>query len=176
MVAENMYTAPILNNAHRGDVVEMMALAALSPEWKFVGLGWHPWDLQRGTGNGRARIQVKQTAALQLWGKTRKPALSFGWSSKPPSYFKRDNPDEEIESEGWFCEVFVFGVHQDSNRATADQVDSRQWKFLVIPTCDLRKGTNSMVLTKALKIWPLVSWRELPDAVDDALMKMRRGS
>lgn len=176
MVAENMYTAPILNNAHRGDVVEMMVLAALGPEWKFVGLGWHPWDLQRGKGDSRTRIQVKQTAALQLWGQTRTPTLSFGWSSKPPSYFKRDNPDEEIESEGWFCEVFVFGVHQDSNQATADQVDPRQWKFLAIPTCDLRKGTNSMVLTKALKIWPLVSWRELPDAVDDALMKMRRGS
>ena len=176
MVAENMYSARILNNAHRGEVVEMIALSALAPEWKFVGLGWHPWDLQRGTGDGRTRIQVKQTAALQLWGRTRKPTLSFGWSDRPPSYFNRDNPDEEIESEGWFCEIFVFGVHEDLNQARADQVDPRQWKFLVIPTCDLRKVSNSMVLAKALKIWPLVSWREVAGAVDDALMKMRRGS
>lgn len=45
MVAEHMYGGRILNNAHRGDVVEMMALAALGPDWEHVGLGWHPWDL-----------------------------------------------------------------------------------------------------------------------------------
>ena len=109
MVAKQMYSGRILNNAHRGDVVEMMVLAALGPEWKHVGLGWHPWDLQRGHGPSRVRVQVKQTAAVQLWGDTVSRVLRFGWKPNPPSYFERDNPREDIESAGWFCELFVFG-------------------------------------------------------------------
>ncbi len=171
-VAKTMYSGGILNNTHRGDVVEVMILAALSPEWKFVGLGWHPWDFQRGSGNSRVRMQVKHSAALQLWGKTLKPGLSFGWRDKPPSYFEQDNPGEFIESEGWFCEIFVFGIHQQVDRTTVDQADPGQWSFLVIPTCDLRPRTNSMVLTKALKMWPLIPWGELRRAVDQTIERI----
>lgn len=151
MVAASIFTPRVLNNSHRGDVVEMMVLAALGPEWRFVGLGWHPWDLQRGTGASRIRIQVKQSAALQLWGATKRPSITFGWSKKAPSYFARDNPGEEIELEGWFCDVFVIGVHQDDDQDTVDQVDPRQWGFLVLAKVDLPARCNSMTLTKALK-------------------------
>lgn len=70
MVKSNIYSSRILNNAHRGDVIEMMVLSALGEDWKFVGLGWHPWDLESGSGSERVRIQAKQCAALQLWGPT----------------------------------------------------------------------------------------------------------
>ena len=172
LVAQHMYSGRVLNNAHRGDLVEMMVLAALGPEWRFVGLGWHPWDLQRGIGDSRARIQVKQCAALQLWGETRKQTISFGWSDAPPSYFKKYNPAEEIESEGWFCEVFIIGVHQGTDPNRVDQADPTQWGFLVIPTCDLAARTSSIVLTKALGRWPLVSWEDLPRAVNEPLKRM----
>ena len=165
LVADCMFSGRILNNSHRGDVVEMMVLAALQPNWKFVGLGWHPWDLQRGAGEDRERIQVKQSAALQLWGPTKRPSISFGWSKNSPSYFERDNPGETIESEGWFCELFVVGIHQGIDIESVDQVDPNQWKFLVIPTTDLENGTNSMVLTKALMKWQLVGWQNLREKV-----------
>lgn len=167
--AEMMYAGRILNNAHRGDVVEAMVFAALDPAWKFVGLGWHPWDLQRGHGAQRVRMQVKQVAALQLWGPTKRPTLVFGWKSNPPSYFRRDNPGEPIEDEGWFCEIFVFGLHLKTDRDAADQVDIDQWQFLVIPATDLDAGQNSMVLTKAVTIWEPVDWHELPQAVERAI-------
>ncbi len=169
-----MYSGTVLNNSHRGDIVEMMVLAALGNEWKFVGLGWHPWDLQLGVGTDRVRIQVKQSAALQLWGPTVKQVLSLNWSDKPPSYFQRDNPGETIEHEGWFCEIFIFGVHQESDADEVDQVDPQQWKFLVIPTCDLKSGAKSITLTKALNSWPLFMWHELPEAVDKALKRLAR--
>ena len=41
-MVDYMYSPPIIDNAHRGDVVEMMVLAALGDDWKHVGLGWHP--------------------------------------------------------------------------------------------------------------------------------------
>ena len=86
MVARHMYSAKILNNAHRGDIVEMMVLSALGSDWRMVSLGWHPWDLQYSTGAERVRIQVRQCDALQLWGKTKKLAINFGWKKNPPFY------------------------------------------------------------------------------------------
>jgi len=44
-VARTIYGGRILNNSHRGDVVEMMVLKALGPDWDFFALGWPPWDL-----------------------------------------------------------------------------------------------------------------------------------
>ena len=93
-VAKHMYSGKILNNSHRGDVVEMLVLSALGSDWRFVGLGWHPWDLEKGAGASRVRIQVKQCAAMQLWGRTKKMQVQFGWKKNAPSYFAKDNPGE----------------------------------------------------------------------------------
>lgn len=169
MVARYMYGGPILNNAHRGEVVEMMVLAALEPEWEHVGLGWHPWDLQRGHGADRIRIQVKQTAAVQLWGDTVSRSLRFGRKPNPPSYFEQYNPGEEIEPDGWFCDVFVFGIHDETDRSLIDQADPAQWAFMVIPVGDLEPRTNSMQLSKARARWGTVSWDKLQQVVGDCV-------
>ena len=175
-VLAHMYKGPTLNNSHRGDLVEALVLMALGKEWRFVGLGWHPWDIERSIDGQRIRIQVKQTAALQLWGPTKRSSISFGWSKKPPEYFERDNPGQAIEACGWFCEVFVIGVHQNDDPGSSDQVDPSQWRFLVIPICDLAPGTNSMVLGRALDRWSLVRWHELADAVETAIDQLSRSS
>ena len=171
MMLREIYPPRVINNAHRGDLVEMMVLKALGPSWKLVGIGWHPWDLQRGYGEERIRVQVKQCALLQLWGRTKVPTFEFGWSAKPPDYFERDNPGETIETEGWFCDVFVFGYHDGDNPQTTDQTDPSQWQFSVVPVCDLDHGRDSMVAHKALKLWPPVGWPDLRDAVEKALMR-----
>ncbi|NMC87668.1 MAG: hypothetical protein GYA69_04465 [Candidatus Moranbacteria bacterium] len=176
MVAKQVYGGPILNNAHRGNVVEMMVLSALGPEWHLVGLGWHLWDLQRGNGASRVRIQVKQLAALQLWGPTVTPLISFGWKKKAPSYFFRDHPDEAIESEGWFCDLFVCGIHLETDRKRVDQADPAQWQFLVIPTSNLKPRLNSMALSKALVRWKPVTWSQLPETVEQALSENSIGA
>lgn len=173
MVARQMYSSRIINNAHRGDLVEMMVLAALGTEWKLVGLGWHPWDLQYGSGQDRVRLQVKQCAALQLWGPTRQLIVTFGWKKVAPDYFFRDHPGEDIEPEGWFCEGFVIGLHLETDPSLADQVDPAQWQFLVIPTSDLQPGQNSVALSKALKEWQPISWSKLSEAVE-TIVESRR--
>jgi len=169
MVAEHYYSSNILNNSHRGDIVEMMVLSALGGEWKLVGLGWHPWDLELRRDNKRYRIQVRQIAALQLWGKTKKYLLSFGWKKKAPDYFFRDHPGEEIEPEGCFCDIFIFGLHLEDDENKADQVDPSQWRFLVIPVKDLKRGLDSMILEKALKRWNPVEWNRLSETVENII-------
>ena len=100
--------------------------------------------------------------------------LKFGWKKKAPDYFYRDNPGEEIEPEGWFCDVFVFGLHLEDDQDRTDQVDPKLLKFLVILTSDLRRGRHSMVLTKALKRWQPVTWFQLSESVELAIKYMVR--
>lgn len=183
MVSREMYSGKILNNAHRGHVVEAMVLSALSPDhalgpdqWRLTALGWHPWDLQRGKGEDRVRIQVKQCAWLQLWTPKNDKEdlrLHFVWKKSRPRYFKRDYPDEDIEREGWFCDMFVFGVHEEKDRDRADQVDPDQWTFLVIPAHELREDLKSLSLEDAKAKWPPVSWSGLAESVESAISKWR---
>lgn len=169
LLIEKLYSHPILNNSHRGDFVEMMVLSALGPEWRHVGLGWHLWDLQRGEGADRVRVQVKQCAARQLWGKTKCMTVQFSWSERAPSYIRRDHPNEALEDAGWFCELFVVGVHSIEDEHICDHTDVNQWRFMVVPAGDLSSRQSSMTLAKALKRWPLVTWSELASAVQRAI-------
>jgi hypothetical protein len=174
ILIENLYSHRILNNSHRGDFVEMMVLDALGPEWRHVGLGWNILDLQRGIGKERARIQVKQCAARQLWGKTKCMICQFPWSDHAPGYIRRDFPNEALEEDGWFCELFVIGVHAIEDEAHCDQTDPSQWQFMIIPTWELKRGQSSMILSKAMKRWPLVPLAELKSAVEIKLAEQPR--
>jgi hypothetical protein len=174
MLIENLYSNRILNNSHRGDFVEMMVLDALGPEWRHVGLGWNLWDLQRGTGAARARIQVKQCAARQLWGKTKRMSFQFPWSDHAPAYVRRDFPNEALEEDGWFRELFVVGVHDVEDEKLCDQTDPSQWRFMIVPSSELKRGQNSMTLSKATKQWPLVSLAELKPRVEIKLSELRQ--
>ena len=173
LLIDKIYSGRILNNSHRGEVVEMMVLSALGPEWNYVGLGWAPWDLQRGSGRNRVRIQVKNCAALQLWGRTQKLALHLGWSKQVPFYFFRHHPKEKIEKEGWFCELFVVGIHLIEDESICDHMDVTQWKFLVIPSAQLKRGQNSIDLRIAIKKWSPVAWRNLKTKVESELLQCR---
>jgi hypothetical protein len=173
MLIEKVYSHRILNNSHRGDFVEMMVLDALGPEWRYVGLGWNIWDLQRGTGKDRARIQVKQCAARQLWGKTKCMTLQFPWSEHAPGYILRDFPNEAFEKDGWFCELFVVGVHAVEDEKVCDQTDPTQWQFMIVPSRELKRGQSSMTLSKAIKRWPLVALAGLKSTVEIKLSELR---
>jgi hypothetical protein len=174
MLIERLYSQRILNNSHRGDFVEMMVLDALGPEWRHVGLGWNIWDLQRGTGKDRVRIQVKQCAARQLWGKTKCMTFQFPWSNQVPPYVHRDYPNEAFEKDGWFCELFIVGVHAIEDENLCDQTDPSQWQFMIVPSRELKRGQSSMTLSKAVKRWPPVSFAQLKSAVDGKLNECRQ--
>ena len=173
MLIETLYSQRILNNSHRGDFVEMMVVDALGAEWRHVGLGWNIWDLQRGAGSDRARIQVKQCAARQLWGKTKCMTFQFPWSDQAPAYILRDFPNEALEQDGRFCELFVVGVHAVEDEKLCDQTDPAQWQFMVVPSRELKRGQSSMTLSKAIKRWPLVPLAGLKSAVETKLRDLR---
>jgi hypothetical protein len=128
--------------------------------------------LQRGDGKDRARIQVKQSAARKLWGKTKCLTFQFPWSDQAPAYIRRDFPNEAIEKDGWFCELFVVGVHAVEDEKLCDQTDPSQWQFMVVPLHELKPGQNSMTLSKATKRWPLIPLSGLKSAIEIRLSEL----
>jgi len=118
---------------------------------------------ETGTDSGQANCRS------QLWGKTKTRILHFGWKPNAPRYFSRDNPGEAIETEGWFCDLFIFGIHDETDQARIDHADPSQWAFMVIPTTDLEEKTRSMQLSKARSKWPSVGWEQLGQAVEGCI-------
>jgi hypothetical protein len=111
--------------------------------------------------------------ALQRWGKTKCMTFQFPWSDHAPAYIRRDFPNEALEEDGWFCELFVVGVHAVEEKEACDQTDPSQWQFMVVPSCELNRGQNSMTLSKAIKRWPLLSLAGLKSAVEIKLTELR---
>ena len=60
------YDKQLINNVDRGHYVECMIVLGLGEEWNLTSelRGWAPWDIERDDG---ARLEVKQSAALQTW-------------------------------------------------------------------------------------------------------------
>src|SRR5262249_36356784 len=114
--------------------------------------------------------------ALQLWGRTKCPTFQFSWSERRPSYFDRDHPNEQIEDQGRYCELFVVGIHLNDDPETCDQLDVNQWRFMVVPARELRPRQSSMKLNKALREWPSVAWDDLKDAVEVQLLRLKSSS
>lgn len=174
-LVDHLYNKKIIDNRERGSYAEAMvwqALVRTNSMWEWVAEGWHPWDFQKRSGSKRFRIQLKQSAAKQLWTPLRKPIHSFSTKIKnKPSYFERDHPGEQIEEQGRFCELFIFAWHGVFNE-TCDQRDPDQWTFYVVPEKSLG-SKNSIKLVDLDSSWLeknggfKVSWVELGKALED---------
>ena len=75
-------------------------------------------------------MQVRQSAAKQIWKRHDKNVPFFATSIKPkPLYPQKNNPGLVIEDEGRFCEEYVFAWHGDDG-ADCDHRLPEQWTFL----------------------------------------------
>jgi len=175
-LVDRLYNRKVMDNRERGSFAEAMvwqALGIADPAWDWVAEGWHPWDFQKGKDTKRIRIQVRQSAAKQLWTPRRKvvPAFSTKIKNKPPSYFERDHKGELIEASGRFCEIFIFAWHGIFDE-TCDQRDPLQWTFYVVPEKSL--GNKKIVRLADLESPWLeqnggrkASWAELGRVVEE---------
>lgn len=150
-----MLEGPILDNTIRGYFCEFMVAEALGKTCVSVGAGWNAWDLQLGPSDQvfpkRVRIQIKNSASLQLWSKEGGKTSDCSWNltyRKAPSYFRRDNPTTPCEPEGFLCDAFILCHHPVADRSIADQTDPSQWRFYIAPVV----GSHSSV-SEAELIW-----------------------
>jgi hypothetical protein len=90
-----------------------------------------------------------------------------------PGFILRDFPNEAFEKDGWFCELFVVGVHAVEDEKVCDQTDPTQWQFMIVPSRELKRAQSSMTLSKAIKRWPLVPLAGLKSTVEMKLSELR---
>src|SRR5262245_29146837 len=127
-------TKLIQNNA-RG--AEELVGQVLGSPWRIVSGGWHPWDLECGPVNRpapeRIRIQVRNSAALQMWAQPKAGQASFTIEQrKKPYYFEWHNSDVPCEDFGHLCEIYVLAWHGETDPNVLNQRDPIQWKFYVV--------------------------------------------
>jgi len=135
-LAARLYDRKIMDNRERGDYAEQLVASQIGGSWKWVGIGWHPWDFETADGGERLRMQVRQSAAKQIWPRPEGYDPSeqrFATTIKPkPSFAEKHNPGLEIEEYGRFCEIYVFAWHGEQSEKS-DHRDPGQWVFFLLP-------------------------------------------
>jgi len=170
-LSNRLFNQKIINNVERGYYVEELVLYALGKKWKCVSSGWHPWDFETMMGEKRIRIQVKQSAALQIWTTNKSSKKQFVTQiKKKPVYFNRDNPGVQIEEQGRFCEIYIFAWHGITSKSKCDQRIPEQWTFFIVTEKSLGKE-KFITLKKLESSWlqkvggRKSNWKSLKDSM-----------
>lgn len=170
-LARRLYFRKVMDNRERGDYAEELVAQALGNQWEWVGIGWHPWDFEGKVKGKRIRIQVKQSAARQIWQRPDKHSTVFQTViKKKPTYVEKDHPGIEIEDVGRFCEIFIFAWHGINDIKNCDQREPDQWIFFVVPEKALG-NLKQITLVKLESDWLSgvggikSTWNELNESV-----------
>lgn len=201
-----LFGGETLDNSVRGIFIEAVVMDALArhdranglgTRWRHVGLGWGPWDLQRGTGEGndRVRFQVKAKASRQLWKPQRERPYEYdlGWKDAEtlPAYFERDFPTTvfgDCEPAGHRCDFFLLAWHgpnpvtgQMSRRE--QQSNPGNYDYFIVPCSSLGPNAGSVVkklpARQLFERFEAISFGELPARLNlaaDSFVNPRAGS
>lgn len=137
---KEIFDQALMDNSMRGYWCEYMIAEALGDCCKTVGAGWHAWDLEIGESEHkfpkRIRIQVKNSARLQVWNTESGKLSDCGFKlpfRKKPSYFETDYAKTPCEEFGFMCDLFILCFHKCEKLEDADQTDPEQWEFYLVP-------------------------------------------
>lgn len=162
------YDRPVMSNLIRPHYVEFMIGAALGSAWTVVSADWAGWDLEHAGG---ARIEVKQSAALQTWtgrqslnGRTTRGSFDV----RRRTGYWTDGGARWLAYDGRAADLFVFAWHPVVDAARADQRDPWQWLFYIVPEREL-PPQKTMGLATIRRRWSLVGFDDLAAAVDEAV-------
>lgn len=137
----------LLDNTMRGLLAEYLVGLAMDCVGTSVRQEWDAYDLKTADG---ITIEVKSASYLQSWHQVTPAPIRFGiaphrvWDAKTASYSK--TPERPAD-------VYVFCIFTALDRATASPADTRQWTFLVVPTCRINQtlGTQQTITVGSLR-------------------------
>lgn len=160
--SEVAFGQPLVENYHRGLLVEVIVAAALAGPggWRHSAGGWGGWDFEHEDGT---RLEIKQSAARQTWvapATTRSPAFSI--AMKTGTYQGADWLPLSPPSRP--AQIYVFAHHSRTDDA-ADHRDPLQWGFYVVDTRRLPPG-KTIGLEGVKRLAPAAPWSALAIAVE----------
>ena len=116
----------MMNNVHRSEYVEaIVALALKGSGWKRM-TPWDSWDCEHEAG---VRLEVKQSAFAQGWGRERSSPPRFDVA--PRTRYWDYEKQASVDQTGRHADIYVFAWHGEA-WDTADQRDPVSWEFHVV--------------------------------------------
>jgi hypothetical protein len=150
----------LIQNNLRSIIVEAMVAKALGSAWRWSSADWAPYDFEGPNG---IQLEVKQSAAQQTWSTpTSKPSKPLYDIAARKGFFVQ-GPDGSVwtAKTGRNADVYVF-ARNDVVGEQADHRDPAQWRFYVVPACDL--PTTKTIGIAAIRVAP-VSFVQLEQEV-----------
>ena len=133
-VSDAVFGNKLITNVFRGHVVEAIVAEALEPDWTWCSHDYASCDFDRDDG---ARLEVKQSAALQSWSADPPEKMSASFDIAPrKGYWDGLN---WVPEPGRRAHIYVFALHKTVDE-TADHRDPEQWSFYVVRADDLPNG------------------------------------
>jgi len=155
-LVDHLYGRPLVNNVHRGALVEAMVAQELEPDWRWCAGDWAPFDFTDGAGRS---LEVKQSASLQSWSGE---AAAGGRGSFDIAHRRfRWTADMGWVSEPKRADIYVLAWHGVTERTRADHRDPRQWQFMVIASSRLptQKTIRLSVASRQSEMIPISNLR-----------------
>ena len=176
-LVDRVYNQPLIGNVERGAYVECLielALSELRPPWSLTAGTWDAWDLWQAESG--ARIEVKQSAALQTWSAPN-DAPSAG---VPPSfdiaprggYYGESGWVDKAETPQRFADLYVMAWHAETDRNVVDHRLPEQWRFYVVPEHRLPAAQKRIGLGPLSRLVEACGFDELAAAVEQAMAEL----
>ena len=174
-LAERVYDQPLINNVERGAYVECLvelAMKSLDPRWCLTAT-WDAWDLEHS--DTLARIEIKQSSALQRWKSSASPVKSTSSSfdiAPRQGYWWTYSDGETCWVPTDLCrqaDVYVLAWHGEDNPSFTDHRQARQWRFFVLPESQLPPGQKSISLNPLHNLVEPCDYHTLAEAVTKAV-------
>ena len=159
------YDTPLMGNSYRGAYIEVLIAEALGSDWSLSGNDWGPWDLQHRNG---ARLEVKQSAALQPWASSgalrriRKPTFDISFKR---GFWRDVNDWAPIAAPARLADLYVFAWHPVIDPALADHRNPAQWQFYVVEERRLHPRRKTITLNPLRKRTVAIPYVSLAKAV-----------
>lgn len=136
----------LMDNTQRGMIAEYLVACALGIQ-NVPRISWNRYDLETPDG---ITVEVKASGYLQTWEQVKPSKIIFripkthGWNSVTNEY----DPEERRQAD-----VYIFCVHNHTEKETANPLDTRQWEFYVVATEKLNEacGDQKTVSLAGLK-------------------------
>ncbi|MDR2858656.1 MAG: hypothetical protein LBV50_12545 [Novosphingobium sp.] len=128
---QGLFGTRIINNVHRGLLVEAMVALALEPEWRWCSGGYNGWDFDRADG---LKLEVKHSAARQFWPRAEPSKPVFRIAQNKTYWDSERSVDIALTERPAALYVFAYHAGFDDQ---IDQRDPQQWQFYVVLTCAL---------------------------------------
>ena len=176
-LVERVYHQRLIGNVERGAYVECLielALSELRPPWSLTGT-WAAWDLEQAESG--ARIEIKQSAALQTWSAPNAvpstgASPTFDIAPRSGYYAADDSGWIANETPQRLADLYVMARHNEMDPSIADHRLPEQWQFYVVPEHRLPPRQKSISLGPLSRLAEACGFDDLAAAVERAMAEL----